>query len=260
MSADNIKDDLKVSLFERRLWQDANILVVRGSLARVLEGMRDYEARHEIEPIGEDRIGEVSRLMGAAGLAAVSLAERESWGWTLTTAGAPHGFFCGVEPEGMICARVREAPTDRASVYLQRQKGTAPLVESHYEPVGNDPAVAIQRYYEQVEQTRTRIAVSDDLDCVLFQAMPGGDFSQVSSLSEDDLFALATRLSGDERLTRLDEVVLFYECRCDDEMILEMLTSLPHRQREELWGDLEQLEAECPRCGRRYMVKKGPRR
>ena len=248
---------LQVSLFERRLWEEAGLLIIRGNFKLALESKRLYESRHGIAPVLERHEEELARLMAAAGLAALSLSERESWGWTLSTAGAPCGFFCGVEPEGMICARLREAPTDRSAVYLQRKKTRAPLVESHYEPEGNDPVNAVQRYFEKVEQIPTRVAVDAHLDCVLVQALPDGDFERVRSLDDAELLSLAARLEASSLLKKLDDVVLFYECRCNDELILEMITGLPHSQRAELWGDLEQMEVECPRCGRNYVVTRG---
>ena len=50
------------------------------------------------------------------------------------------------------------------------------------------------------------------------------------------------------------EVLIFYECRCSDEMISRMVENMSAPDRQEMFGDLLQLEIECPRCGRKYAV------
>ena len=59
-----------------------------------------------------------------------------------------------------------------------------------------------------------------------------------------------------EALKQLEEVLLFYTCRCSEEMILKMITGLPQDRRKELWQDLDHLAADCPRCARRFTVRR----
>ena len=79
------------------------------------------------------------------------------------------------------------------------------------------------------------------------------DEARPAELQVDDLLR---RMVEGGLLKPVHEVVLFYECRCDDEMILEMITSLPTGQREELWGSETSLTIECPRCGREYTIQR----
>ena len=198
----------------------------------------------------------MDRLMAAAGLAAVSLVDRESWGWSLALKGTGIGLFCGVEPEGMVCGTTRPAPEDRALGTLQRQKARGPLVQSSYEPEGDCPVAAVEEYFSQVVQLPTRLAVTDSWDAVLVQVLPGGDLSPTEGLTGQELVARLDRAEQDGELSLTDEMLLFYECRCDDEMILRMLTSLPPDQRAELWGDEKELRVECPRCRREYVINR----
>ncbi len=101
-----------------------------------------------------------------------------------------------------------------------------------------------------------RIAVNQKGDNVLIHALPEGNFEKINSLSDDDLIALCIRMSQNDEIKKLEEVLLFYECRCNDEMILNMITGLPEKQRKELWAGQEKLEIECPRCSRSFTLHK----
>ena len=245
---------LHLGKYRRYLWEKPNLLVVLGDFPEVVVSKKLYEERHGISEVAGDERETLERIMAAACLAAVSLAQRESWGWTLTLPDSPHGFFCGVEPEGMICGTVKEAPRERGSVHLHRQKAGGPLMESHYAPDSEDPVAAVQRYFEQVEQIRTRMALDPDGSGVLVQALPEGDLDRVADLADQEMIGLCRQKAQDGEFTPLQEVLMFYECRCDDKMILDMITTLPDAAREELWGDEKELNIECPRCARKYVL------
>ncbi len=248
---------LHLGKYRRYLWEESNLLVVLGDFPEVVVSKRLYEERHGIPEVEGNERETLERIMAAACLAAVSLAQRESWGWTLTLSGSPHGFFCGVEPEGMICGTVQEAPRKKGSVHLQRQKAGGPLMESHYSPNNEDPVAAVQRYFEQVEQVRTRIALGPDGSGVLVQALPEGDFDRVADLGDEEMIRLCCQKARSGEFMALQEVLLFYECRCDDGMIQDMINALPDAERAELWGDEKELSIQCPRCARKYVMKKG---
>lgn len=247
---------LHLGKYYRYLWEDTNLLAVIGYFPEVLRSKELYEERHHIAPPPETARTALYRLMGAAALAAVSLAERESWGWTLTLPGADIGFFCGVEPEGIITAHARPAPPARKAVYVQRQKGKAPATQSLLEPEGDDPAAAVTLYFDQGVQTETRIALDDEFSGVLVQPLPGGRFAEVENLEGDKLIDLFRQMASRGELKPMGEVLIFYECRCDDTVIQDMITSLPAAERAAIWEDQSSLSIECPRCGREYTIQR----
>ncbi len=242
--------------FKRYLWEEPSLLVVAGDMAPAIEGRVAYNAKFSIEEGGSVDPAVFTRILTATGLAAVSLAKRESWGWTFTLSGSSVGFFVGVEPEGMVCARICEADTDRNVAVLQRQSPEEPLKESHFEVPDGDPAHLVERYFEGVDQVATRVAVDENGRGVLVQAMPGGRFQEVTDMEAHELIERINKMVDGGEMKELQGVLLFYECRCHDDMIIRMLTDLPEEKQRELWGDLEELEVECPRCGREYAVKK----
>jgi hypothetical protein len=244
-------------LLSRHLWEERGLLVVRGDLGLLLDGKRAYDARHGI-PADAASDRDLARLLAAAALAAVSLAERESWGWTMTRPGAGFGLFCAAEPEGMLCGTARAAAPDRAVAYLQRKKGDGPLVESRFDPVDGDPAASVQRYFERVEQIPTRLAIAADGRGALVQTLPGGALAELAAADDAQLLGELAAAAEDGRARHLEDVVVFYECRCDDRVIADMIAALPEPTRRELWGAESEIAVACPRCGREFAIARRP--
>ncbi|GAB4223326.1 MAG: hypothetical protein Kow0062_23230 [Acidobacteriota bacterium] len=251
--------------WRRWLWPERDLIVVTGTTRPVLRGREAYHREHAIVSSESDESRRlVERLVAGAGAAAVSLPVRESWGWTLTVPGSALGLFCGVEPDGRVCVRVREASPLRAAAVVQRQRAGGPLVQSHVESTSTDPARIVEHYFAQAEQTRARVAVDDGGDVVLVRPLPDARGADLLDRPDEALREAVHRARANDRLERLEDVLLYYGCRCNDAMVLEMIASLPDRQRREVWGDERELEIECPRCGRRYRIRRedwsaGPR-
>jgi hypothetical protein len=246
--------------YKRYLIENGNLLVVKGSIAPVIAGMSAYNARHGIMPPHEERNALIQELLAATALAAVSLAERESWGWSVTFKGMQIGFFVGVEPEGMICLRILDAETGKASVMVQRQKAALPMTQSHITPRTQNPRAMVEQYFAEVDQIKTRLEVKEDGDGILVHALPGGNFDAVRELSADKLFEYVAGAIVAGRVKEIGEVLVFYECRCSEKMITAMVDGMAESDRKDLFGDLPQLEIACPRCGRKYAVTRSDSR
>jgi hypothetical protein len=240
--------------YKRYLLEETNLLVVQGSIAPVITGMDVYNSRHKIPPPNDDLNPSIQELLAATTLSALSLSERESWGWSLTFKGMSTGFFVGMEPEGMICIRSLYADTEKVSCMIQRQKAGLPMTQSHIKPRTQSPRDTAEQYFAEVEQTKTRLAIKEDGEGVLVQSLPGGNFDAVKDLSTDKLFEFITTAIGTGGVKELGEVLVFYECRCSEELISRMVSNMSEPDRRDLFGDLQQLEIECPRCGRKYPV------
>jgi hypothetical protein len=240
--------------YKRYLLEATNLLVVRGSIAPVIAGMGVYNLRHKIAPADGELIPSIQELLAATALSAISLSERESWGWSLTFKGISAGFFVGIEPEGMICTRALDADTEKASCMIQRQKAGLNMTQSHIKPRTQSPRDTIEQYFAEVEQTKTRLAIREDGEGVLVQSLPGGNFDAIKDLRTDELFEFIANAIGSGQVKELGEVLMFYECRCSETMISKMINNMLEPDRKDMFGDLPQLEIECPRCGRKYRV------
>lgn len=251
-----MKESPYLSHFYRYLWEETGLLVVIGEGSLIFKGQKAYNEKYRIAAPEPECTVQLNRLLVAAGLAAVSLAERESWGWSLNIPGSLKGYFCAVEPEGMICGRMLESKPSARTAVVQRQKRGEPLMQSNFEAPESDPVEAVESYFEEAEQVFARVAVNDEYKGALVRALPGGRFSELDGLSDEEMVLRCHSLPATANMKILDEVLLFYLCRCDDEMIMNMIGNLPEQERRELWGNREMLEIECPRCGRGFVIRR----
>jgi hypothetical protein len=251
-----MKTNMHLAHYFRYHWERPNLIVVTGEAEEIWNGYNAYCLRYGIpETVPEGTIM-LKRLFVAAGLAAVSLPEAEWWGWSVTFPQSPIGLFCGVEPEGMVCGRVLESDPARNLGIVQRQDKKSPMTQSYFSLLTHDPVEAVERYFEEAEQTLIRIAVDSQGRGALLRPMPGGNFEDISGFTDDELIARCFGQAAEGSIKMLQEVLLFYECPCNQQQINKMLSSLPESQLAELWGDLDRLEVSCPRCGRRYIVER----
>jgi hypothetical protein len=242
--------------YKRYLLEETNLLVVQGSINPVIAGMDVYNSRYQIAPPNEILRPSIQELLAATALSAIALSERESWGWSLTFKGSNAGFFVGIEPEGMICIRALEADPEIASGMIQRQKAGLPMTQSHILPRTQNPRDTIEQYFAEVEQTKTRLAIKEDGAGILVQSLPGGNFDDIKDLPIDKLFEFIAKAIGSGQVKELGEVLMFYECRCSEAMISKMIDNMTELDRRDMFGNLQQLEIECPRCGRKYTIAK----
>ncbi len=241
--------------YKRYLWPSPNLIVVTGEAEKLWQGRSAYNSRFPVTAGAPEYEVLITRLLAAAGLAAVSLAEREYWGWSLSLPGLSAGFFCGADPEGMLCGRILENTKKGAGLcVVQRQAGKSPLAQSHVTLVTQDPMEAVERYFEEAEQTLIRIAVLENGSGVLLRPMPGGAFDEINGLSDAALVEKVFRCASAGEMKLLEEVLLFYGCSCSSEKITAMIKNLPADQQQQLWSDLKRLDIACPRCGRLYDI------
>jgi molecular chaperone Hsp33 len=252
-----LEQTLTNSLFAhyfRYLWNAPDLIVVLGEALPLWHSRHAYCQRHHIQDADTEGIRLLERLFAAAGLAAVQSTERELWGWSLSLPGLSTGLFCGVEPEGMVCGRVLASPASKNLTIVQHQSPKSPMAQSHFTLMSQDPVEAVERYFEEAEQTLIRIAVDGSGRGVLLRPLPGGRFDDIQGLSDEALIARCRSLAADGSLKKLDEVLLFYECPCTGEKLQSMLESLPEQQRGALWADSSTLAIECPRCARKHLL------
>lgn len=249
--------NMHLAHYFRYEWERPGLIVVNGEAQEIWKGYENYCRRYSIPAPAPDSKEMLMRLFACAGLAAVSLPEPEQWGWSVSFPGLSTGLFCGVEPEGMVCGTVIKSDPDVNLAAVQRKAKNLPVTQSRFSLITQDPVEAIERYFEESDQTLIRIAVDNHGRATLLRPMPGGNFDDIEGLSDGELINRCFGLADSGELISLEEVLLFYECPCDLRQIEKMIISLPGDQQTELWGDLDRLEVSCPRCGRKYTVKRG---
>jgi len=242
--------------FHRYLWEEPNLILVVGSMAPLLAGRRRYHEEHGLDLGDEDESVLLGAMFAGAALAAASMDQPESWGWSVALPGRQLGVFCAVESMGMLCGRTLPAELHQQAVVVQRAGEGEAITHSHLTLDRDDPLRAVELFFVEAERTLIRLALGPEGQGLLVRPLPQGTFDPLSGMSEMELLAHSRWLTETGKLKRLSEMLLYYGCRCNDEMILNLIISLPPTQRLEIWGDGRELEVECPRCGRRYRFQR----
>ena len=190
-------DDRPLALYRRFLWESKNISWVYTSALDRLFASRDryFEecgmARHLLTDAQQQ---EMDELIVSATLAAESQVVRDAWGWTIRIPLKSWGLFCGVEPEGMVCARFSnlapEAAKDPVGLFaVQRIAPDSPMRQSSLIPSDVTTRSLVEQYFEESEQLPARIAISGN-EAVMALSMPNAEWDIVRGLPESDLMAL----------------------------------------------------------------------
>ncbi len=251
-----MKTDMHLAHYFRYHWEKPDLIIVTGEAAEIWKGYDTYCKRYNIQEPEAQEKSMLMRLFAGAGLAAVSLPEQEWWGWSVTFPNLTTGLFCGVEPEGMMSGIIIKTDKDKNLVAVQRQAKSSPPTQSRFSLLTHDPVEAVERYFEESEQTLIRIAVDSRGRGALLRPLPGGNFDDIEGFTDEELINRCFELAENEEIKLLEEKLLFYECPCDMQRIVKMLDNLKEDQRDYLWQGNEHLEVSCPRCGRIYTVKR----
>lgn len=232
--------------YYRYHWEETDLIVVTGEAAQVWEGYLAYCGRYGITLPEKDKSAMLMRMFAGAGLAAVSLPEPEYWGWSVTFPGLTTGLFCGVEPSGMMSGTVLESDPSRNLVAVQRQAINSPVTQSRFSLFTHDPVEAVEHYFAESEQNLIRIAVDDKGKGALLKPLPGGKFDAIEGLTDNELISRCFGLAEDGKITLLQEMLLFYECSCNMQMITKMIKSISEQEQKDLWGTLITLRFPAP--------------
>lgn len=291
--------DKPLALYRRFLWESKNISWIYTANTDLLLASRKlyFESCGMAQHLLSDaQQHEVDDLIIAATLASESQVDRDSWGWTVRIPLKPWGIFCGVEPEGMVCARFSNldptAAQDPIGMFaVQRVSENAPVRQSSLIPCDVSTRYLVEQYFDESEQLPAKIAISGN-EALMALSMPNAEWDIVKGLQDKDMLSLFHELmresdvsetpAENENLSEkakeikekfaqargeaigsmigdlrlMHEAVYFYGCRCDIQRITQMLENLPKLQQEELWKDADTLDIQCPRCGRTHVITK----
>jgi len=141
---------------------------------------------------------------------------------------------------------------DRNFLYSQTTLPDKEARTSTIEVESTDPLEWIQHFYEQSEQRPGRAFRLPDDTYVLVTAQPDFDQEWLESL---DPTIVAAILDVEE--TKILETRKFkFHCGCSLERILPTLGAWKDKP-EELFGEDETLNLQCPRCAKKYTVSRG---
>jgi hypothetical protein len=142
---------------------------------------------------------------------------------------------------------VRTAERSRLFVEMQRPRHRP--AQSIVELDGPDPIVAMQTYYEKALQMQARLLDLGADDLVLVEGLPMVDREWLSTLDGGGVERL---FAGD--LEPIEERTYTFRCGCDVDRITALVGTMFRDRPEELFDGSDEVEVQCPRCGRHWVV------
>jgi molecular chaperone Hsp33 len=230
-----------------------NALLVRGQFTSIYTDYYLHLMQHSIRPPAElDQMLKDTLALLTLHLVARPWAETIAWTANLR---APriNLFVTGSSFEESIAGRVftedvREP--DRNFFYAQTTtvENATPRL-STMEVVGKDPVEWISQYYDQSEQRPARAFRLEDENFALIAAQPDCDLEWLESLDD----AAVAKITETEETTILETRRYRFHCGCTLDKILPILGGWKERL-DDLFGDSETINIQCPRCAARYEV------
>jgi len=133
-----------------------------------------------------------------------------------------------------------------ADVVVDQEASRRSVVEF----TGNDFFQVLESFYRESEQRPARIFRHDEEDIVLITAQPDCDLEWLEKLDTDAV----KRLDQDTELSLLETRHYRFECGCNQDRMLDILSPVMKSQPDELFGGDETIRIRCPRCGAKYTI------
>jgi molecular chaperone Hsp33 len=110
----------------------------------------------------------------------------------------------------------------------------------------------VEQFYAQSEQYPLRIKISDNSDTAIgLVALPEFDEEWIQTV---DLDSLVT--STEVPRSPMRTVHFAFSCDCSPDKLLPFFRSMSPEAVEELYGNDQELQITCPRCGRQFGVNR----
>jgi molecular chaperone Hsp33 len=230
-----------------------NALLLRGQFTPIYTDYYLHLMQHAIRPPGElDQMLKDTLAMLALHLVARPWAETIAWTANLR-APRMNLFVTGGSFDESITGRiftedVREP--DRNYFYAQTTTvdNSKPRL-STLEIKGKDPIVWLSQYYEQSEQRPARAFRLEDENFAIVAAQPDCDLEWLESLDA----AAVAKITATEETTILETRRFRFHCGCTIDKILPILGGWKDRL-DDLFGDEEFINIQCPRCAAKYRI------
>jgi molecular chaperone Hsp33 len=164
-------------------------------------------------------------------------------------------FLVGDNETGAVTGRVFEEGVKELPenvFYADVVSGNQPKRRSAVNFTGDDPIAAVERFYAQSEQRRTRVFQLAEEEFAMATEHPDCDLTWLQGLTAEGVKTLEAR----ETLVPMERRIYRWHCGCNQERMMEVLAPTMRQDPRELFGDDEKVEIRCPRCGSRYTITK----
>jgi molecular chaperone Hsp33 len=243
-----------------------SIVITTGDFTSLLAS---WERNAELWESHPDPLSTVMMRQALAG-AACHLANRprdETVAWTVNIVRpATVLFVTGDARKSTITGRVYTEgvkPAPHSRLFAQVVRPEREPFESIVEVEGLDILGIFEQYYLRSEQNPARFfelaSNGDEREgpdqtapsrFAMVLAMPGADRSWLADLGRESIAGLV------RESVVLERRIFRFECGCSPQRMLSALRGIFEKNPEELFRGENEVEAFCPRCGRRWMVSK----
>ena len=245
--------DIELTTIQSVFVRKRNALLLRGQFTPLYTDYYLHLMKHGIRhPAELDQMLKDALAVLALHLTARPWAETIAWTASLR---APriNLFVTGSSTERTIAGRIftediREP--DRNYLYSQTTTEKQPKPQtSTLEVVGKDPFAWVAQFYQQSEQRPARAFRLENENFALVAAQPDCDLEWLEQLDESAVAAM----DANEETNLLETRYFHFECGCTLERILPVLGGWKNRL-DDLFGDAETINIQCPRCAARYSI------
>jgi len=230
-----------------------NVLVARANFSELYVDYYLHLADQNLKP--EARHDAMfKRALAAFTLHCASRPWNELTAWTINfQEPLVNLFLTGDNTTGAVTGRVfadnvKELPENL--FYADVVRGNQPKRRSTVSFAGDDPLVAVEKFYEQSEQRVARYFQLSEEEFVMITEHPDCDLAWLGGLKTEDV----RRLDEQETLALMERRIYRWHCGCNQERMMEVLAPTMRHDPEELFGDEATLEIRCPRCGARHAI------
>lgn len=230
-----------------------NALLAQGDLGLLFVDYYLHLADNSLRPEPQhDRI--FKEALGAFVLHCASRPRNETIAWTINFQEPLLNIFLVADNEaGTVAGRIFTEHVKQGEhnlFFSEIVRGRRPLRRSAVNFEGSDSFRAVERYYEQSEQRPARYFQIKGEEFAMLSAHPDCDINWFRQLDVEEV----RHLDDNETVSPLEKRNYRWHCGCNQQRLLEVLSSPMKEDPEELFGGEEALRVECPRCAARYTV------
>lgn len=162
-------------------------------------------------------------------------------------------FLTGDNQTGAVTGRVfeenvKEGP--ESLFFADVIRGSQPKRRSMVSFEGDDPMLAVEKFYAQSEQRGARYFQLGEEEFVMVSEHPDCDLTWYAGLTPD---AVRT-LDQTETLVLMERRIYRWHCGCNQQRMMEVLAPTMREDPEALFEGDPKLEMRCPRCGARHTI------
>ena len=246
------KSSVKIHTF---LHRPRDVVFARGTF----EGLFNAYLLHAktLGPLPREQALELMRkTLACASLQLALLPPDQFVAWTMNlTQPRLNVFLAGDNNQFQITGRVysenvKAARTNR--LYVETQRPKSEPSRSLLDFKGLDVLRTMEEYFMRSVQIPTRFFELKPDDFLVAQGMPRVDKSWLDSLDNQSIEQHIT----DHEMEPIEEREYRFNCGCNAQKILHVLKGMFRKNPAELFAGKDNVEATCPRCGKKWVISR----